>query len=176
MVMFLILGTLLGTLGTLYWLLSLFTPQKSVWVRLQFILTTTPGKFTFSWDKQTISICEYERRGLHRLWEWVQIPRKRCNVTINAGAQEFDNVPLGRTWFNWVHVGGKIVQFERSRPELMRHSNVGINWTIPTYAESSISFDMPDWNPTQGQKVKVNGRPLPAPPLIQHINQEVRVD
>lgn len=139
-----VLAAAISVMGSTFWVLSLLIPQTPVYVSVKFTVTTTPTKFTFSWDKQTISVCEYERRGFHRLWELLQIPRKRCSVEIQGSIQEFTDIPLGQTCFNLVHVGGG-VRFERSKPEMMRHPHVGINWMIPTYPELSMNFNMPNF-------------------------------
>jgi hypothetical protein len=145
-----------------------FAPLAPATVRVKFTLTTTPGKFLFTWDKQVFSVCELPNNRLHRVLEFIQIPRKRCKVIIHAGQKEFTDVSLGTYWYQIVKTGQQTISFEQAKP-------LPLVGTVPVMPSGSMNFNMYDFVRKPGRQTFVDGRPL-RNPLVQYLWQDVQID
>jgi hypothetical protein len=161
----LLLAVIVAPFVPFFW--AMFIPLAPATVQVRATLTTTPAKFLFSWDKQRFSVCEFPNKRLHRLMEFVQIPRKRCKVVIHAGQKEVTDVSIGTYWYQIVQTGKHTISFEPANP-LTASSKVTV-WPL-----GSMRFNMYDFVPSPGHRTFVGGRPL-RNPVVQSISQDVEI-
>jgi hypothetical protein len=109
-------------------LLGTIIPRESVFVRIKFSWSITPGLIAFTWMEQTHNVCQYPTRPLHRLWEHLLLPRKTCKVRIKAGEQKFENLLPGSYWFILEQTGKYSVGFRKAEPVAKGTNTKGRSW------------------------------------------------
>jgi hypothetical protein len=137
---------ILGAAVAAPFIIGIVDPRAPVTVPVKFTKITTAGKFVFTWNEQSFNVCEYQRKGLHRLWH--ALHATRCRVLIKKGRREFTDVALNRQHlYHLVQTGKRTITIEPINSPLRKRGKV------PVVPSDAMNFMMWDFVERLGQVV-----------------------